>query len=121
MLNAKRVYDSTDDADGQRILVDRLWPRGIRSEDARVDSWMKELAPSNSLRKWFGHDPEKWAEFKRRYVTELRAADKTRALQDIAQAAARGNVTLVYSAKDREYNNAIVLKEVISQMMVAQQ
>lgn len=115
----KRAYDKVEATDGQRILVDRLWPRGIKSEDARIDKWMKELAPSDNLRKWFRHDPAKWAEFKRRYAAELASADSERALRELAAAAGQGNVTLVYGARDREHNNAVALKEAVSRVMAA--
>jgi len=119
MLAVKRAYDKVEATDGQRILVDRLWPRGIKSEDARIDKWMKELAPSDNLRKWFRHDPAKWAEFKRRYAAELASADSERALRELAAAAGQGNVTLVYGARDREHNNAVALKEAVSRVMAA--
>ncbi len=114
MLKVRRVYESKEPGDGIRILVDRLWPRGLRSEQAAVDEWMKEVAPSDELRKWFAHDPEKWAEFKRRYTQDLAAPEKAALLKRIAKLAAGGNVTLVYAAKDIEHNNARVLEELIA-------
>lgn len=111
MLRLKRVYEPPDRSDGRRILVDRLWPRGLSKEKAAVDEWMKEIAPSAELRRWFGHDPEKWPEFQRRYEQELRAqADLVR---EIAKLAARGRVTLVYGARDEEHNDAVVLAAVV--------
>jgi uncharacterized protein YeaO (DUF488 family) len=105
-LRLKRVYDPPAKADGQRILVDRVWPRGVKKADAALDLWLKEVAPSTALRKWFNHDPEKWPEFQRRYRAELdRNPDQLRPLVD-----AKGRVTLLYGARDHEHNNAVVLK-----------
>jgi len=114
VIKIKRVHESKEAGDGVRILVDRLWPRGLRSEQAAVDEWMKDVAPSDELRKWFAHDPEKWLEFKRKYTEELAAPEKAALLKRIAKSAASGNVTLVYAAKDTEHNNARVLEELIS-------
>ena len=114
MLSVKRVYESKEAGDGVRILVDRLWPRGLRSAEAGIDEWMKDIAPSDELRKWLAHDPEKWPEFKRRYTQELAAPEKAALLKRITKLAASGNVTLVYSAKDTEHNNARVLEELIA-------
>jgi uncharacterized protein YeaO (DUF488 family) len=109
LLKVKRVYDDAKESDGLRILVDRLWPRGLSKEKAKVDLWLKEVAPSNELRKWFGHEPAKWAVFKRRYFKELN--DKTEQVESIREKAKEGTVTLVYAAKHTEYNNAVALKE----------
>jgi len=117
MLRVKRVYESKEAGDGVRILVDRLWPRGLRSAEAGIDEWMKDVAPSDELRKWFAHDPEKWPEFKRKYTEELAAPEKAALLKRIAKSAASGNVTLVYAAKDTEHNNARVLEELIAKAM----
>jgi len=117
MLSVKRVYESKEAADGVRILVDRLWPRGLRSAEAGIDEWIKDAAPSDELRKWFAHDPEKWPEFKRKYIQELAAPEKAALLKRIAKLAASGNVTLVYAAKDTEHNNARVLEELIAKVM----
>jgi uncharacterized protein YeaO (DUF488 family) len=111
VLRLKRVYEPPDRSDGRRILVDRLWPRGLSKEKAAVDDWMKEIAPSAALRRWFGHDPEKWPEFQRRYRRELRARDDL--VREIAKRAARGRVTLVYGARDEEHNDAVVLAAVV--------
>jgi uncharacterized protein YeaO (DUF488 family) len=108
-LKMKRVYDAPDPADGVRVLVDRLWPRGLSKEKAQVDHWLKEIAPSNELRQWFGHDPEKWPEFRKRYLQELELQRPL--LEELAQMAAKGTVTLLYAAHDEEHNNAVVLKE----------
>ncbi|MEN6451443.1 MAG: DUF488 family protein, partial [Thermoguttaceae bacterium] len=95
MIRVKRVYDSPDRDDGVRFLVERLWPRGIKKTELRMDGWLKEAAPSTELRRWFAHDPSKWTEFRRRYFAEL--ADRSDACKPIRQAARRGNVTLLYS------------------------
>jgi uncharacterized protein YeaO (DUF488 family) len=107
MIKVKRVYEPPDPDDGTRFLVERLWPRGIKKEDLHADGWLKELAPSDELRRWFGHDPGKWREFRRRYFAELKMTD---ACSLIRAAARRGNVTLLYSARDKEHNNALALK-----------
>ena len=108
-IKIKRVYDEAKKGDGKRILVDRLWPRGLSKADAKVDLWLKEIAPSTALRRWFGHEPNKWAEFKRRYSAELeRNRDQLSFLERVAS---EGKVTLVYGAKDQEHNGAVVLKE----------
>ena len=119
MLRVKRVYERKEAGDGTRILVDRLWPRGLRSAEAGIDEWMKEVAPSDELRKWFAHDPEKWAEFKRRYAQELAAPEKAALLKRLARLAAGSNVTLVYAAKDTEHNNARALEGLIAKAMKA--
>ncbi len=109
MIQTKRVYEPPAPSDGTRFLVERLWPRGVKKEQLDAEAWLKEVAPSTELRQWFGHDPSKWSEFKRKYVTELNKAPQTWA--PILQAARTGNVTLLYSARDTEHNNAVVLKE----------
>jgi uncharacterized protein YeaO (DUF488 family) len=106
-LRLKRVYEPPGPSDGKRILVDRLWPRGLSKRKAAVDVWMKEIAPSTNLRRWFRHDAARWAEFKRRYRTELRANRSL--VREIANLAARRRVTLVYSARDETHNDAQVL------------
>lgn len=114
MIKVKRIYESPkpQPGDGKRVLVDRLWPRGLRKDEVVVDEWMKELAPSTSLRKWFAHDPAKWQEFKKRYGQELR--EKAEFLEKIRTEAKHGNVTILYSAKDSEHNNGVALKELLS-------
>lgn len=114
MIKVKRIYDSltAEPGDGRRVLVDRLWPRGLRKDDVFVDEWMKELAPSTALRKWFSHDPAKWEEFKKRYRQELN--EKTELFEHVKTEARYGNITILYSAKDREHNNAVALKEFLS-------
>jgi uncharacterized protein YeaO (DUF488 family) len=105
----KSVYEQPTDSDGSRILVDRLWPRGLTKEKAHVDLWLKEIAPSTELRQWFGHDPEKWKSFRGRYETEIRNNDDLIGmLRDIAK---EGTVTLLYGARDEKHNEALVLKQ----------
>ncbi len=109
MIRLKRAYEKPHADDGERILVDRLWPRGLTKQKARIDLWMKGIAPSSELRKWFGHDPSKWEEFQRRYTAELRQhADLIKELKRKARGA---TVTLIYAARDEAHNEAVVLKE----------
>jgi uncharacterized protein YeaO (DUF488 family) len=110
-IRIKRAYQQPDKADGTRILVDRLWPRGLTKEKACVDLWLKDIAPSTELRKWFGHDPDKWTEFQKRYRVELRNNKEQVSL--LRQEAAKGLVTLLYGAKDEEHNEAIVLQKIL--------
>jgi uncharacterized protein YeaO (DUF488 family) len=109
MIRLKRAYDESSKQDGLRILVERLWPRGVRKEQAAIDLWLKELAPSTELRKWFGHDPEKWEGFRKRYRAEL--AKKGDLLSLLKWRTTEGPVTFVYAAHDEERNSAVVLKE----------
>ena len=111
MIKLKRVYQEPSPADGLRILVDRLWPRGLTKERAAVDLWLKELAPSTELRKWFGHDPAKWREFQTRYRKEVHDNDEV--LQVLKEKAKKNTVTLVYGARDEHHNEALVLKEIL--------
>jgi len=113
MIKIKRVYDPPSADDGIRILVDRLWPRGIRREDVKMDLWMKDVAPSNELRKWFSHEPSKWDEFRRRYGEEIKGSKALEQLRDLIRR--YQVVTLLFSAKDRERNNAVVLRELLSE------
>jgi uncharacterized protein YeaO (DUF488 family) len=117
MVKIKRVYDPVERGEGERILVDRLWPRGLSKQAAAVDEWMKDLGPSHELRKWFGHDPRRWSEFRRRYVAELRTQRDP--LMAIARKATRGPVTLLFGARDLEHNEAVVLKRVIERLQRA--
>ena len=107
----KRAYEPAKKSDGTRVLVDRLWPRGIKKADAAIDEWVKEVAPSSPLRKWFGHDPERWREFRTRYKMEVKK--KSEQLEHLRSLARHGPVTLVYSAHDEEHNNAVVLRDMI--------
>jgi uncharacterized protein YeaO (DUF488 family) len=117
MLKIKRAYERKFSADGKRIYVDRLWPRGLSKEEFKFDEWIKELSPSDDLRKWFGHEPDKFHEFKKRYIKELDEPSKQALLKRLASMAEEGSVTLVYSAKDTEHNNAVVLSELITKLM----
>lgn len=111
-LQVKRIYEAPAETDGSRFLVDRLWPRGIKKETAALAGWEKEIAPTNGLRRAFGHDPEKFPEFTAGYLQELEANPETGIfLEKIKKALAQGTVTLLYGAKDQEHNNAVVLKE----------
>ena len=109
MFKVKRVYEGVSGDDGFRVLVERLWPRGLKKEQVAVDLWLKEAAPSTELRTWFGHDPARWEEFRRRYGAELE--DKAEALELLRQKSREGIVTLVYSARDERHNAALALKE----------
>jgi uncharacterized protein YeaO (DUF488 family) len=108
-LRVKRAYEAPARSDGKRILVDRLWPRGLSKESARIDGWAKEVAPSDALRRWYGHDPEKWLEFKRRYLAELEA--NRGAVGELRARIGTGAATLLCGARDVRRNNAVVLKE----------
>lgn len=110
----KRAYDPVGEDDGARVLVDGLWPRGVKKEELELDGWCKEIAPSEPLRKWFNHDAEKWGEFRQRYLSELKE-NKSRA-RELLQARKRGRLTLVYGAKDRDHNHARVLREYLEKM-----
>jgi uncharacterized protein YeaO (DUF488 family) len=109
MIRLKRAYDKSSANDGPRFLVDRLWPRGLKKSELRIKEWLKDIAPSNELRKWSHHDPAKWKEFQRRYFSELNK--KPEAWKPLAQAAREEDITLVFGARDLEHNNAVVLKD----------
>jgi uncharacterized protein YeaO (DUF488 family) len=111
-VNLKRAYEPPAQADGIRILVDRLWPRGVRKSDARIDRWLKDIAPSAELRRWFGHDPARWDEFRRRYRFELSA--HTDLLNELRAIAREGQLTLIYAARDEEHNDAVVLRDLLT-------
>lgn len=112
MLRLKRIYESPSEHDGARVLVDRLWPRGVSKERARLDLWLREIAPTDELRRWFGHDPAKWAEFQRRYIAELRANESTVCqLRDLMD---KGPVTLLFAARDEEHNEAVVIRDYLA-------
>ncbi len=109
MIQVKRVYDPPAKKDGQRYLVDRLWPRGVKKDSLRLQGWVRPVSPTDKLRQWFHHDPVKWPEFRRRYAAELE--EHPEAWQPLMDAARQGDITLVYGASDAEHNNAVVLKE----------
>jgi uncharacterized protein YeaO (DUF488 family) len=112
-IRLKRVYEKSGGHDGTRVLIDRMWPRGVRKSDAGVDLWLKEIAPSTLLRKWFGHDPERWPEFRRRYFREL---DNNEAMvEQLSKMTQEGSVTLVFAARNEKYNHAVALKEYLAQ------
>jgi uncharacterized protein YeaO (DUF488 family) len=113
MIRLKRTYDEPAPDDGRRVLIERLWPRGVSKEEAHLELWLKDVAPSPELRRWFGHDPTKWSEFRRRYREEL--ARRPQATSQLAMLVAEGPVTLVYSSRDREHNAAVALKELFEQ------
>lgn len=113
MIRIKRVYEKPSGRDGIRILVDRVWPRGCTKEQARLDAWRKDLAPSTALRAWFGHDPAKWMEFQTRYRNELSLPAQKSAVEDLARLAHAQTITLLYGASDTEHNQAVVLKDCI--------
>jgi len=115
LIKLKRAYERAERGDGYRVLVDRLWPRGIKKENLPLDEWAKELSPTTELRKTFGHDPAEWNEFRMRYQLELRAPVARKRIEALAQRALASNVTLVYSARDEDHNNAVVLKRVLEQ------
>jgi uncharacterized protein YeaO (DUF488 family) len=111
MIQIKRAYEAPSRTDGHRVLVERLWPRGLAKADAHIDEWLKDVAPSQELRRWFGHEPSKFPEFRERYRRELRAEPAHSAFVDLARRAARGTITLVYSAHDEVHNSAVVLAQ----------
>ena len=117
MLKIKRVYDPPSPNDGKRILIDRLWPRGLKKEDAKVDDWIKEVAPSTELRTWYGHDPKKWSEFKRRFFSELRRRQDL--VEGIVSASRKGTVTLLFGSREERFNNAVALKDFVEARMSA--
>ena len=110
-ISLKRAYDKPTESDGCRILVERLWPRGVSKQDAKIDLWPKEAAPSTELRRWFNHEPDKWAEFKRRYFKELGA--RRESLQAILERVGAGRVTFVFASRELRFNNAVALKEYV--------
>jgi uncharacterized protein YeaO (DUF488 family) len=116
-IDLKRVYDPPANSDGRRILVDRIWPRGITKADLQIDAWLKDLAPSTELRKWFGHDPAKWDEFRKRYAGELE--QRSEAIEELVDKARAGHVTLVFSAKDTQHNNAVALQEQLERRLIS--
>jgi len=115
MLKTKRAYESAEISDGERFLVDRLWPRGIKKEKLQMKAWLKDVAPSPALRNWFSHDPARWQEFQERYLAELESNPD--AWQPILAAAKQGDVTLLYSARDTGHNSAVLLKSFLEEQM----
>ncbi len=113
MIKIKRIYEPASPDDGKRIYIDRLWPRGMKKEDVKIDEWLKEISPSGALREWFGHDPSKYGEFKKRYIQELESHAEI--LERIKKEGKRKTVTLLFSAKDEEHNNATVMREILSE------
>lgn len=116
MLKIKRVYEEPASDDGYRVLVDRLWPRGVSKEKAKIDLWLRDVSPSSELRKWFGHDPNKWLEFKKRFESEL--VNSSQNVEKLREIASLGDVTLVYGAKDEKHNNAVVIKSYLENINV---
>lgn len=114
-IQVKRIYEEPKKSDGYRVLVDRLWPRGVKKNEAAIDLWLKEIAPSDALRKWFNHDPKKWPEFQKRYAKEL--AHKQELIDVIKKETKLKTVTLLFGAKETEYNNAVALRNFISLML----
>ncbi|ASK62019.1 hypothetical protein CFK37_07525 [Virgibacillus phasianinus] len=114
-VQMKRIYEDQEDSDGIRVLVDRVWPRGMSKEDAKLDHWIKEVGPSSDLRKWFGHDPDKFNEFKQKYKKELEDGDQHKALEELKEITKKHNknVTILYASKEEKYNQASVLKEIL--------
>lgn len=110
-LKLKRAYEPASRSDGMRVLIDRLWPRGVKKEEAKIDEWMKDIAPSTTLRKWFGHDPARWPEFQRRYEAEVKKHPEQ--LERLRELAREGPLTLVFSAHDEEHNDAVVLRQLL--------
>lgn len=122
MIKVKRVYDPPERDDGKRFLVERLWPRGVKKEALPLSGWLKDVAPSTELRKWFAHDPKRWPEFQTRYRKELQKqekGDESDGIATLLQAAEEGNLTLLYSAKDTEHNSALVLREFLEERLDA--
>jgi len=118
LIKVKRVYEQSSDLDGLRVLVDRLWPRGLKKSEASLDLWIKEIAPENRLRKWFSHDPEKWEEFRKCYLKELE--QKEEYVQELLGKARETDITLLYAAKNEVFNNATVLKEYLESRLKVQ-
>lgn len=115
MIKIKRAYEEPEPADGRRVLVDRFWPRGLKKEALQLDDWIKEVAPSDALRRWFGHDPQRWDAFKQRYWSEL--DEQPERWRPLLEAARHGDITLVYAARDEEHNNAVALHAYLQQKL----
>jgi uncharacterized protein YeaO (DUF488 family) len=121
MVTIKRAYDAPGRTDGCRILVDRLWPRGVRKDQLAIEKWMRDLGPSSELRRSFGHDPARWREFRKRYLAELKRPEAASLIAELVELARDGPLTLIYSAKDTEHNQAVVLKEFLNSKVNRQQ
>lgn len=119
MFIAKRAYEPYDSSDGYRVLIDRLWPRGVSKARAHIDAWEKDIAPSRELREWYSHDPDKWPEFQKRYREELKAPDARVVLDDLLQRAAKGRVTLVYSSRAADISDVAVLEPLLTRRLKA--
>jgi uncharacterized protein YeaO (DUF488 family) len=113
MIKIKRIYEKPERSDGKRILIDRLWPRGLSKENARIDEWLKEIAPSDELRRWYGHKQERWEDFRNRYRAELSQAPLKELVDELRKEAKRSTISLLFAAADREHCNATVLKEIL--------
>jgi uncharacterized protein YeaO (DUF488 family) len=113
-VKVKRVYDEPAKSDGHRVLVDRIWPRGLKKSEARIDEWLREIAPSTGLRKWFKHDPDKWEQFKKKYYAELE--EHREEVEKLARESRKRSVTLLFGAKDSAHNNALALKEYVEEL-----
>jgi uncharacterized protein YeaO (DUF488 family) len=120
MIATKRAYEPFEQSDGYRVLIDRLWPRGVSKANAHLDAWEKEIAPSRELREWYGHDPARWPEFRRRYGQELRAPAAQAVLDDLARRARRGRVTLVYASRAADISDVAVLERLLTRRVKAQ-
>jgi uncharacterized protein YeaO (DUF488 family) len=120
MIATKRAYDPPAATDGYRVLVDRLWPRGLSKAKAHIDAWEKDVAPSTELRQWYGHDPDRWPDFQKRYRAELKASAAAAILDDLVRRAGRGRVTLVYSSHAGDISNAAVLEKLLSKRIASQ-
>ncbi len=114
MIQIKRIYEPVGPEDGYRVLVDRIWPRGVSKKSAQLDAWMKDVTPSSNLRKWFGHDPERWEAFRLDYAIELKGTVQQNCLAELKSRSEDGNVTLLYAAKDDQHNHALVLLDVLT-------
>ena len=115
MIKLKRAYEPAVRTDGARFLIERLWPRGVKKESLPIRGWLKDVAPSTELRKWFSHDPKKWLEFRRRYFSELKTHEQS--LEPLLEAARRGRVTLIFSSHDTEHNNAVALRSYLERLL----
>ena len=112
-IQLKRAYEDVAEKDGKRVLVDKIWPRGKSKKELKIDEWLKEIAPTTDLRKWFDHDEEKFAEFKQRYKKELKSGKQKEAFEQLQEISQKGKITLIYGAKDTKHNQAVVLKELL--------